>query len=336
MQILLITPNFFDYPSQMCEELWRMGHEVDWYDDRPSTNSFVKAIIRTNKNLVNLMIQKYFLRIMHEISGKKYDIVLLISGQSLSFTEDMMERLRTSQKQAEFVLYQWDSVENFPYIVKVQKYFDRCYSFDPMDVKENSNLRFLPLFYTKRYADIGVKEIREYKYDCMFVGTAHPRKYRFIKEMGQKLSEVYKKQYIYFFFPSRLVYIYRKLLNQEFKDARYSEFHFESVKAEQMDELLTQSRCVLDSAQQGQTGLTIRVFETLGAKRKIITTNQDIVNYDFYRPENVYVYEGSFDYSSPFFTEAYKEIENRVYERYSLSSWLKELTGDVRHEDSTD
>lgn len=135
MKILLITPNFFDYPAQICEAIHQMGHEVDWYDDRPSTNSFVKAIIRINKNYINAMIARYFSKMMSEVTRKKYDKVILISGQSLSFSESMMERLKESQIQAEFVLYQWDSMKNFPYIEKIQKYFDRCYSFDKEDVR---------------------------------------------------------------------------------------------------------------------------------------------------------------------------------------------------------
>lgn len=327
MRILLITPNFFDYPTQMCEELKRMGHEVDWYDDRPSTNSFVKAIIRIDKNYINGMIARYFAKMMEEIAGKRYDVVLLVSGQSLSFTEGMMERLKESQKQAIFVLYQWDSMRNFPYIAKIQKYFDRCYSFDKNDVK-SYNLKFLPLFYTKRYEDIGKKKDVQYKYDLMFVGTAHPKKYKYVREMSEKLRPAYPDQFIYFFFPSRLVYIYRKVKNPELKNAKYSEFHYIPINGPEMDKLLTESKCVLDSAQDGQIGLTIRVLETLGAKRKIITTNQDVVNYDFYREENVYVYNGEFDLNAPFFKKPYKEIEENVYERYALRNWLKELIGD--------
>lgn len=324
MKILLITPNFFDYPAQMCEELRRMGHEVDWYDDRPSTNSFVKAVIRINKNYINGMIARYFSKMMNEVAGKKYDKVILVSGQSLSFSEVMMEKLKESQKDAEFILYQWDSMKNFPYIGKIQKYFDRCYSFDKEDVK-SCGLNFLPLFYTKRYEDIGKKKIDSYKYDLMFVGTAHPKKYKYVKEMAEKLKTVYPKQFIYFFFPSRLVYIYRKAKNPELKHAHYNEFHYIPISGKGMNELLTASRCVLDSAQAEQIGLTMRVLETLGAKRKIITTNEDVVNYDFYREENVYVYNGEFDLKNPFFTEPYREIDEDVYKKYSLKSWMEEL-----------
>lgn len=302
-----------------------MGHEVDFFDDRPSTSGFVKAAIRVKKSLVHIIIARYFKKIFKIIKQKKYDKVLLISGQSLSFTDGMLRKIKNSQPQAEFVLYQWDSVANFGYIVSLQKYFDRCYSFDRMDVAANPRLQFLPLFFTRRYESIGNLPVSEYRYDFMFVGTAHPKKYKYILEMSSDLKQVFKRQFIYFFFPSKIVYVYRKWKNPEFKKAKYSEFNFKPIDGTRMTELLTQSKCVLDSAQAGQNGLTIRVFEALGAKRKIITTNADVVNYDFYREENIYVYNGTFDMNSVFFTKPYVEIDESVYAKYSLKSWLKKL-----------
>ena len=106
--------------------------------------------------------------------------------------------------------------------------FNRCYSFDSVDVKNNEYLQFLPLFYTDTYEIIGNKNKidNDYKYDCMFVGTAHPKKYKFISQISNELKDIYKRQFIYFFFPSRLVYIYRKIKNKEFKNAKYSDFNF--------------------------------------------------------------------------------------------------------------
>ena len=56
MRVLVISPNFFDYPQVICEQLGKMGIEADWFDDRPSSNSFVKAIIRINKNFISKFI----------------------------------------------------------------------------------------------------------------------------------------------------------------------------------------------------------------------------------------------------------------------------------------
>ena len=85
--------------------------------------------------------------------------------------------------------------------------------------------------------------------------------------MSSQLKDVYPKQFIYYFFPSRIVFFYRKIMNPELKHAHYNEFHFESLKGEEMNAIYSDSRCVLDSAQAGQLGLTIRVLEALGQRR---------------------------------------------------------------------
>ncbi|MGO5373032.1 hypothetical protein [Holdemanella porci] len=328
MKLLLIMPKFFDYPEIIVNELNEMGYEVDFFDDRPSTNAWIKAAIRINKNLIGTYIKKYFESVMKTVRNKKYDVVFLISGQSLSFSESMINEIKLCQKDAKFVLYQWDSQTNFPYIKQVQKYFDKCYSFDRRDIEETPSLKFLPLFYSRKYEEIGKRNNTNFKYDFCFVGTAHPKKYKFIKMMSEQLKSVYPNQFIYFFFPSPIVYFYRKIMNNELRKAKYNEFHYVPLKGKDMNDVYETSRCVLDSAQDGQLGLTIRVLEALGAKKKLITTNEDVINYDFYKPENIYVYEGKIDLENVFFTHEYKEVSKEVYEKYSLRSWLKEILED--------
>lgn len=327
MNILLITPNFFNYPTKICEEIKKIGHNVDWYDDRPSTNSFVKAVIRINKKYLKIYINKYFKKIFEEIKRKQYDKVIVISGQSLSLDKKMIMMIKESQKNAEFILYQWDSLKNFSYIEGMKDCFNRCYSFDKNDVENNEYLQFLPLFYADTYEKIGKEIINNFKYDCMFIGTAHPKKYKYISKISNELKNIYPKQFIYFYFPSRIVYIYRKLKNIEFKNAKYKEFNYNSIKERDMYELIKNSKCILDSAQDNQNGLTIRVIETLGAKRKLITTNESIKEYDFYCPENIYIYKNKFDFNDIFFKLPYKEISKEIYEKYSLKNWIKILIG---------
>lgn len=325
MRALLIMPNFFEYPQAISEELTRMGYIVDYFDDRPSTNGIIKAIIRIKKELISVYIKKYFEKMMETVRQNCYDVVLLISGQSLSFSEEMILEIRECQRDALFVLYQWDSEKNFPYIKRMQKYFDKCYSFDRKDVDAEESLRFLPLFYTRKYEMIAKKQKSEFQYDFCFVGTAHPKKYRFINRISKQLGETYQKQFIYYFLPSKLVYFYRKFKDPEFKYAKIDEFHFIPLRGAEIDDLLINSRCILDSAQDGQIGLTIRVLEALGARKKLITTNTDIINYDFYREENIYVYNGFIDLNAKFFKKPYTEIDVDVYRKYSLNSWLNEL-----------
>ena len=325
MNVLLIMPEFFDYPRMIQKALNDLGYDVDYYNDRPSTNNLVKAIIKVNRNYMNFFIKRYFKRIMESIKQKKYDVVLLISGQSLSFSVDMIKKLKECQSSARYILYQWDAVKNFPCIKEYFIFFDKCYSFDRFDVEQDKRLLFLPLFYTDVYEKIGNTPKSEYTYDCSYVGTAHPKKYQQINFVSNALHDLMPRQFIYQYMPSRLKFIYHKFKDKEFKNAKYKYFQNKKLTTEQIIEIFSESGCILDAPQSGQTGLTIRTIECLGAKRKLITTNSDIKNYDFYNEQNILIFNGEIDPESSFFKNGYKDIDENVYKKYSLQNWLKTM-----------
>ena len=143
--------------------------------------------------------------------------------------------------------------------------------------------------------------------------------------MSSALIERLPRQYIYHYMPSRLKYLYHKLKAPEYQEARFSDFHTEKVGKDALLNLIRESRCILDSPQFGQTGLTIRSIECLGAKRKLITTNREIRKYDFYNERNVFIYTDEPDLNAEFFSQPYEEIDEAVYRKYSLSAWLKAM-----------
>ena len=88
-------------------------------------------------------------------------------------------------------------------------------------------------------------------------------------------------------------------------------------------EIYSKSRCVVDVEDPGQHGLTMRSIEVVGLKRKLITTNKDIVNYDFYNTNNIFV----LDRNNPVVDETfidmpYKELDPEIYDKYSLKRWI--------------
>ena len=64
----------------------------------------------------------------------------------------------------------------------------------------------------------------------------------------------------------------------------------------------------------------------IGMKKKIITTNRDIVNYDIYDPQNILVISRE-DVNIPtlFFKSAYKELNEQIYKKYHIKSWIKDI-----------
>ena len=70
----------------------------------------------------------------------------------------------------------------------------------------------------------------------------------------------------------------------------------------------------------------MRTVELIGMKKKMITTNSQVKEYDFYHPSNVCV----IDRNAPgvpdeFWDAPYVELSDSVFSRYSIRSFLKEL-----------
>lgn len=333
-RLLLIAPLFFGYYADMLSEAEKLGFEVNYICDAPSNSNLSKAIGRINKKLIKGTTEKYFYHtVLPQTSKVVYDCVLLVAGMTFAFQPEMIRELKEQQKKARFVMYQWDSEKNLPYSTKIHRFFDDVYTFDRFDAETKDFYRFLPLFYTQIYETIGRKKSSDNQYDCIYVGTAHPQKFRDINRMADRLKKVMPKQFVYHYMPSRLKYYYHKLFAPEFKLARWSDFGTEKVSSVRIMELLQGSRCVLDAPQAGQTGLTIRTIECLGAKRKLVTINTDIVNYDFYREANILVYSDRINFEGAFFTKQYEELPDEIYENYSLHHWLKAMLGGVLKED---
>ena len=59
------------------------------------------------------------------------------------------------------------------------------------------------------------------------------------------------------------------------------------MSQEEIISLISKSKAILDINHPSQVGLTMRTFETLGANKKLITTNENIKIYDFFDKENI-------------------------------------------------
>lgn len=327
-KVMLIAPLFFGYYQEMIKELELMGCEVDYICDAPSNSNISKAIGRVNKNLIKGSTKKYFEnKVLPKIKGKKYDNVMIVGGMTFAFTPEMIEQIKEMNPQARFTMYQWDSEKNLPSSISIHSYMDQLYTFDLNDCEQMSKYKFLPLFYTRIYEEIGKEKVDKYKYACSYIGTAHPQKFKDINMMSDMMKNIMKKQFIYHYMPSKLKFIYHKLFAPEFKGATMDDFQTEKLSSNEVVQIFKDSACILDAPQAGQTGLTIRTIECLGAKRKLVTTNKDIKKYDFYNESNILVFDGSIDENNPFFTTPFVDVADNIYKKYSLREWLKYMLG---------
>ena len=320
--LLFIGPKFYNYHEVIKKGFEDAGYIVDYFNDRPDDKFFTKAFIRINKKLLKNKIYKYFNLIKEKASVKNYDVIFVLYGQS--FSNSMMLELKKISPNSRFVFYMYDPISSMPDRAEFSQIFDDCYSFDSEDCKKYSNFKFVPLFFS--FDNYPIEKII---YDASAILTIMPGKYEKMVSMIKELEHNNYTFFKIFYLQSKLIWLYYKLTKKEFKESTISEFTYKRLSQEKVKQYMSQSKFILDCPKEGQTGLTIRTFEALAANKKLITTNKHVVEYDFYRPENIYVYNGKFDFNNVFFKSEYVPISDEIKANYTINSWVKKVLKNV-------
>jgi len=320
-KVLFFCVKFFGYETVIREKLEDLGAVVHYYDERPKNDLLTKALIRINKNVVKKSIDEYYKNILKEIEGIEFDYLFIIKAEVTP--KWFLETFRQNNQKTESVLFLWDSIVNCGNVSNSLHLFDKKYTFDYEDTKQY-DLDFQPLFYAQSYANIA--KDTEYEYDLLFVGTAHTDRYGICKKIEKKCIEFGLNPYFYYFLQSPYVFYHKKIFEEGFSRVEKKDISFATLGSSDNIALYQKSNVILDIQHTKQTGLTMRTLETLGAARKIITTNPKVKYYSFYQPENVLI----IDRNNPiinkvFFEQDYKAIDKAVLYSYSIEGWLKNM-----------
>lgn len=312
-KILFIAPCFFQYHNLLKDEILKQGYEVDFYDDRPRLTILGKCILRLRKNWMAKKIEKYFQTIKEKFQATDYEKVLIVLGQS--FEARHIRELKALKPDCEFIYYTWDAISNFPNILEMSKAVDRAYSFDKKDCEEYEHLQLMPLFYSLPAPPV------EKKREALIYTTVKKGKMQAIQAIEKQLAPYVpvKKR---LFLQSKLVYWYFKLFTKELKGMKIKDFVYERLPYAESCRLSNEYLFVVDVPMEHQVGLTIRTLETLNSRSKLITTNESIKDYDFYKKENVFVIgeEGLEAFLS---NTEFAPMEN--FEKYSITEFVKRL-----------
>lgn len=321
-RVLFFYLSTFNYEIEIQKAMEREGAIVDSFNERPSNNLFIHIMVRLNRNLINKIIVKYYQNIISQTKNNQYDYIFFIKGESIS--PEIVEALRSAHPEAKVVMYYWDSIANNHNAKNMLGCFDKVLTFDKNDSK-NLGMEFLPLFYIPQYSEIAKKKDPE-EYDLMFAGTTHSDRYQFVTGIVNQVTNAGGRCFTWFYFPSKILFYKMKWDNPKFRKANINDFSFKPMSREKLLDYYAKSRIQIDIQHPKQTGLTMRTIETLGAKKKLITTNPDVVNYDFYMPENVLVVDRNNPMIPKEFIESeWIDIPEEVYKKYSVGSWLEKI-----------
>lgn len=306
------------YGQAIIKELRARGAVVYDYDERPSQNAWMKIIIRLFKKNIPQIFDKYISKVIQNHKGEKIDFILICRGEA--FTPYTIKHLRDSFEGVKIILYLWDVMHECA-MDDVISSCDRVLSFDPEDAKKH-DLVFRPTFYVDDY--LMVQDAVDCEYDLCFVGTLYNPRQKLIKRLSKTFEEQGLKFFTYLYVPGIIVYI------QEF----VAHFPFMPLKKVSFDpltiggtiEMLNNCKAILDVNPPYQISLSTRAFESLAARRKYITTNKHIADYDFYNPNNIFLV----DIDNPiipksFLDTPYQELSNEVLYKYSVCGLVDSL-----------
>lgn len=199
--------------------------------------------------------------------------------------------------------YLFDGIENYPEQKKTLPFFDTVYSYDKKDV-EKYKFQFLPNY-------IYDNEILEVKTDqTVFNISSFDQRFVFLEKIAKYLEV------------KNISFLFMVRKNRKF-DHHNIEVIEDYIPLQEVKKLIAKSKVLVDIQRENQNGLSFRVFEALGYRKKLVTNNNDIINYDFYDKNNVWVIsETNYHIPASFFETEYNEIKPSILDNYSLNNWI--------------
>lgn len=299
--------------------------------ERLSSNErsiYLKIIRGISSKLNNKTIQTYYKTLVEKnykrwIADSKEicDYFFVISGGSFSI--DFLKALRVKNPGIKLILFLWDTLESTEFI-ETYKEYDYIFTYDREDVKKY-NFIFRTSFYLEELKQYYI-EFEKRKIDLYYLGEIkNIERYRFI----EKFYDYCKINNIRFFL---------KLYLRKNKKKMVENYNQEIIIKKKIDykenlKIVNNSKVIIDIKHLKQTGLTLRSFESVGSESKLITTNQDIKNYDFYNEENILIIKNIDEIekiNKEFFEKEYKKIDSKIKNRYSAKGFIEEIFSHIQ------
>lgn len=321
-KILFFSVQTFNLEKDIIKQLEKHGALVTYFDERPANNNFTKGIIRINRNFLQKTINKYYKNILKSIKSEKFDYLFVNRGEVVP--KQFLEEFIRLQPNCKRIFYTWDSFGNHSHGLKILDYFDKKFTFDKKDA-EKYNIGFRPLYFTDKYREIynsdTVKNI-----DLLFLGTAHSDRYIISNQIADWCKDNNLVAYNYYYMQGKFVYYYKKFFDSSFKTFDFKKLSFKGLTVDEIVQLYDRSNVILDISHPGQSGLTMRTFEAIGAGKKLITTNMNIREYPFYNTKNIFLIDrNKLELEKSFFDHQYESLDSKLYEKCSIDGWIEDL-----------
>jgi hypothetical protein len=328
MKILLLAPSYLHLYKDVINELEKQGHEVHYVEDK----SFPKdpCLIRNSQVnesaecLFGEQLKKYWMAFWNQRSLTQFDLLFVINGKS--FHPYLKERLLEVNPSLKTVLYLWDRCYlNYRFDKYIEE-FDKVVVFDKVDAKE-LKAHFLPFYW------VPPQNPSPRIYDVSGFGTMREDRYELFKSIRNIVLQTKMNYFIKLYvsppgksFLSKVKHCLRNLFGGNHWEEDL--VTHQTLTPSEFRNLIFQSKCIIDTYNSFQEGMTPRFMWALGAGCKIITTNAACRTYPFYSDDYIFVVdENHRQISKEFLTNDYKHTAERQNEinNYRIDNWVKEI-----------
>lgn len=315
MKITLISFDNWGFNQHIANTLEHKNHTVNHIDfskfiyKYPSIfhkvyNFFLKTFFKQN-----LKTKFYGKCILEELEKNKeqQDLILTIKGDFIA--PEFAKQIKNYTKKS--VAFFNDNTKRCPKIIRVLPCFDEVFSFEKEDC-EKYNLKFKTNF-IYNFQEKTKSEIKS-DFEVFNISSIGKR-----SELIVKIAENLRKQHISYKF-----YIFDK--KKKLKNNQFVESIQKTISLEDVNHFIAKSNVLLDIHRENQNGLSFRVFESMGLHKKLITTNSDIKNYDFYNENNILIIDSKNpEIPIEFIKKPYIEIPENILKNYKISGWFTKL-----------
>ena len=310
MRITIISFDNWGFNQHIEKCLLEKGNIVNHIDINSFKYKYPNLFYRVKNFIFKLFFKK---NLKHIYYGEKIiellknqerqDLILTIKGDFID-NKSIIEFKNHAKKSIAFFN---DAISRYPNIKNVLTLFDEVYSFEKKDC-EKYNLKFKTNFIYQQ----NKKNKEKYKYQLFNISSKDKRT-KIILKIASALQKIDIKYKI-------IIFDNKKKLSKS-SGVKIIE---KPIPLENVNQFIDESKALLDIHRVKQDGLSFRVFESLGREKKLISTNRDLKNYDFYNQENILIIEGeNFEIPKYFFDSKYIPIPEMILNKYLIENWVE-------------
>ncbi|MGS0747757.1 glycosyltransferase family protein [Halpernia sp. GG3] len=317
MKICIISFDFWNYDEHIAATLRKKGIEahhinIGAYKHRnfsaKITNTFSKVFLQ--KNVKNEKRQQFILDELKMLGHQ--DQILIINPELIEEKFHVAIKKYTSR----YIAYLYDSLARCP-VGNILHLFDTIYSFEGADSKKYGFTKINNYNYLEK-----VKTDKNPEFDLVYLASYDERLkilYK-ITERLEKMGLTY--QYV---IVGKKSWKKNLLKMVSFKGENVSKkYQTRRINQKNIPQFYMKGNVLLDLVRENQSGLSFRIFEAMALGKKIISDNQSLRNYDFYKPENILILNKDLsNLNSMFFETLYEPLSDEIYKKYSLENWVE-------------